>query len=238
MKSDNRRPTVRSVFKQLMWLRTCTDGAVRLAIRQLRKNPGFAITTILTLALGVGATTAIFSLVNAVLLRPLPFPEPERLVFLQQADVEPGAPADTPEPLSYPDFFDWRARSHSLSGLACYRRDSVTLIGPRRSAAARGGGGFAGVLSGLGRASSVGSWFPSGRGKGRHARGGSELLVVAIYLRRRARYGGQPITLNGHSYTVAGVMPRGFPFRSRTRRPRFGRLWQTMPPSTRQAIFR
>jgi hypothetical protein len=84
---------------------------MRFAIRQLRKSPGFAVTTILTLALGIGASTAIFSLVNAVLLRPLPFPEQERLVALQVADLEPGVPTNTQIRLSYPDFFDWRAQS-------------------------------------------------------------------------------------------------------------------------------
>ena len=102
---------------------------MRFAIRQLRKSPGFALTTILTLALGIGATTAIFSLVNAVLLRPLPFPEQDRLVSLQLADLEPGVPAGTQIPLSYPDFFDWRAQSHSVTGMACYRENGVTLTG-------------------------------------------------------------------------------------------------------------
>jgi hypothetical protein len=102
---------------------------MRFALRQLRKSPGFAVTTILTLALGIGATTAIFSLVNAVLLRPLPFPEQERLVSLQLADLEPGVPANAQEPLSYPDFFDWRAQSHSVAGMACYRHAGVTLTG-------------------------------------------------------------------------------------------------------------
>src|SRR5450755_3543587 len=96
---------------------------LRFSIRQLRKSPAFAVTTILTLALGIGATTAIFSLVNAVLLRPLPFPDQERLISLQLADIEPGVPADAQEPLSYPNFFDWRAQSHSVAGMACYRHD-------------------------------------------------------------------------------------------------------------------
>src|SRR5690348_9815648 len=101
---------------------------VRLALRQLRKNPAFAAMTIVTLALGIGATTAIFTLVNAVWLRPLPFPAQDRLVWMRQLDrtLPPGA---NQEPLSYPDYFDWRAQSRSFTGLASYRHRVYTLTG-------------------------------------------------------------------------------------------------------------
>src|SRR5258708_12168973 len=79
---------------------------LRFAMRQIPKSPGFAITTILTLALGIGATTAIFSLVNAVLLRPLPFPQQDRLVWLQEGN-QPVGGLLVPGPLSYPVFFDY-----------------------------------------------------------------------------------------------------------------------------------
>lgn len=103
--------------------------ALRFSVRQLRQSPGFAVTAVLTLALGIGATSAIFSLVNAVMLRPLPFPEADRLIWLTQADHEPGVPAGAMEPLSYPDFFDWRHQNHSFSAMASYRNDSATLTG-------------------------------------------------------------------------------------------------------------
>jgi len=74
---------------------------LRFSIRQLRKSPVFALTTILTLALGIGATTGIFSLVNAVLLRPLPFPESDRILSLQHESRKTGSIA--PQSLSYPD---------------------------------------------------------------------------------------------------------------------------------------
>ena len=101
---------------------------LRFAIRQLRKSPGFALTTILTLALGIGATTAMFSLINSVLLRPLPFPEPDRLMMiapLEQSAVRPGIPSS----ISYPDFFDWRSRQRSFDAIASYHRESHTLTG-------------------------------------------------------------------------------------------------------------
>src|SRR5271169_609447 len=102
---------------------------LRFSIRQLRKNPGFALTTILTLALGIGATTGIFSLVNAVLLRPLPFPQPDRLMDLQHESRKTGTIA--PQSLSYPDFFDWRSQNHSFSAIASYHdaSNSLTNVG-------------------------------------------------------------------------------------------------------------
>jgi hypothetical protein len=90
----------------------------RYALRQLARSPGFAAAAILTLALGIGATAAIFCLVNSVLLRPLPFPEPDRLMWLAMQDHS--LPGVTPESLSYPDYFDWRAENHTFSGMASY----------------------------------------------------------------------------------------------------------------------
>src|SRR5581483_2347281 len=103
-------------------------GYFRFSFRQLRKSPSFAIAAVVTLALGIGATTAIFSLVNTVLLKPLPYPEPDRLMRITQEDHSVGAPV--PESLSYPDYFDWRARNRSLQGLASFRvQTTLTLTG-------------------------------------------------------------------------------------------------------------
>ncbi len=107
---------------------------LRFGIRQMAKAPGFAVATVLTIALGIGATTSIFSLVNAVLLRPLPFPDPDRLVAAGSVDERHPEPANSLSAMSYPDFFDWRAQSHSFSGVATYRDNTFTLTGSRRAA--------------------------------------------------------------------------------------------------------
>src|SRR2546429_81117 len=96
------------------------------ALRQLRTNLRFSLIIVLTLALGIGATTAIFSVVSGVLLRALPFPESERLISLQTVVFPHGeaatkeAGAGTIEDVSFPDFFDWRGQSHTLEAIASY----------------------------------------------------------------------------------------------------------------------
>ena len=97
----------------------------RYALRQLRKNPGFTAVAVLTLALGLGANTAIFSVIDAVLLRPLPFHDPSRLVVVRP--TEPGRRDDTG--VSYPTFLDWRSQNHVLEGLSVFREDDYTLTG-------------------------------------------------------------------------------------------------------------
>src|SRR5690349_25130394 len=93
---------------------------IRFAIRQLRMNPGFTLITVITLGLGIGATTSIFSLVNTVVLRPLPFPDSNRIMNVasgrQRAE---GAPV-LPNALSYPDFLDYRSQNHSFEYLASF----------------------------------------------------------------------------------------------------------------------
>ena len=86
---------------------------LRFGIRQMLKAPGFAIATILTIALGIGATTSIFSLANAVILRPLPFFAPDRLVTAGAVHDRRPDSAYSVASMSYPDFFDWRAQNHS-----------------------------------------------------------------------------------------------------------------------------
>lgn len=96
---------------------------VRYALRTLAKNPGFSAIAVLTLALGIGANSAIFSVVHTVLLRPLPYPEPDRLYMLRESTLKGDFS------LSYPNFLDWREQSHTFTGMAATRPDSFNLTG-------------------------------------------------------------------------------------------------------------
>ena len=180
------------------------------AIRQLRKNSGFAFITILTLALGIGSTTAIFSLVNAVLLRPLPFPEQDRLVWVSQQDHS--LPGVAPEALSYPNYFDWRAQNHTFSGMASYDGGGVTFatggVAQRLDAQMVSANLFQvlGVAPMLGRDFRWDDEKPGNR------------TVMLSYSLWQSEFGGakdvagRMIRLDDHSYAIAGVMPKGFQF--------------------------
>jgi predicted permease len=197
---------------------------LRFAIRQLRKSPGFALTTTLTLALGIGATTAIFSLINAVLLRPLPFPEPSRLmsVGLIHTSVTKSGP---PESLSYPDFFDWRTRNRTFESLASYHGDNHTLTGngtPRQIESQTVSSEFfrlLGINPLLGR-----GFVADDEKPGTH-------VAVLSHETWQSVFGGDPsivgrnITLDRNTYTVVGVMPKGFEFPIQTPAPQ---LWTSL----------
>src|SRR2546430_8673914 len=97
---------------------------IRFGIRSLLKQPAFTSIAIVTLALGIGANTAMFSVINAVLLRPLPYTQPDRLVWMSESGDEVAH-----RPLSYPNFVDWRARNHVFESISTYRTWSMTLTG-------------------------------------------------------------------------------------------------------------
>lgn len=184
---------------------------LRFAIRQLRKSPGFALTTILTLALGIGATTAMFSLINSVLLRPLPFPEPDRLMMiapLEQSPLSSGLPSS----ISYPDFFDWRSRQHSFDAIASYHRDSHTLTGSGTPQELESETVSADFFRVLGVNPMLGRGFVADDEKK-----GTRVVVLSHELWQSTFGGdksivGRNITLDQNSYTVVGVMPPGFTF--------------------------
>jgi len=197
---------------------------LRFALRQLRKNPGFALTTTLTLALGIGATTAIFSLINAVLLRPLPFPEPDRLTSVGMVHTSIGQ-SGIPDSLSYPDFFDWRTRNRTFESLAAYHGESHTLTGsgtPRQIEAQTVSSEFFHVL---GINPLLGRTFVADDEKpGTH-------VAVLSHETWQSVFGSDPsvvgrnITLDRNTYTVVGIMPKGFEFPIQTPAPA---LWTTL----------
>ena len=101
---------------------------VKYALRTLAKSPGFTLVAVLTLALGIGANTAIFSVVNAVLLKPLPFPSPDRLVAVGSTNLREPDRSHQFNSLSYPDFFDFRNQDRTFECISSYRGGSYALV--------------------------------------------------------------------------------------------------------------
>jgi predicted permease len=192
-----------------LWVESFVQD-IRYAVRLLLRSPGFTISCVLILAIGIGATTVIFSLVNTVLLRPLPFPEPNRLMWVSQQDHS--LPGVVPESLSYPDYFDWRAQNHTLDGVASYREATATmeLNGEmQRLDVQKVSSNFFRVL---GTAPMLGRDF-----RWEDEKPGNRAVMLS-YSFWQSRFGANPqvenqlIVMDGDSYTVAGVMPKGFQF--------------------------
>ncbi len=184
---------------------------LRYTVRGLRRTPGFAATAVLVVALGVGANTAAFSLADQALLRPLPFPQSERLVRLWQ--TVPGA---TQLELSPANYADWKSMSHSFAAMGAYNSNAVNLVGqgePERVDVAMVDSD---VLPTLGVQPLLGRLFAAD--ENRDGAGGTLLLSYGLWQRR---FGGDPnilgsqLLLNDERYTVIGVMPRTFYFPNR-----------------------
>ena len=178
---------------------------IRCCVRSLLKQKGFTLIAVITLALGIGANTAIFSVVNAVLLRPLPFKDPERLVLVWERRANSGT-ADIP--ISAHEFAAWRERSHSFEAMALLQPDTVNLIGrgdPVSVTAARISVDFAPVL---GIPPLMGRTFVAGEDQS----GGAKVAMISEKLWSQ-RFGSdsnivnQSAILNDQSYTIVGVMP-------------------------------
>src|SRR5919205_74500 len=195
---------------------------VRYAVRTLRKSPGFALVAVVALALGIGANTAIFSVVKAVLLSPLPYPAPERLVWLRE--VNPGSDI-IDEPASAPNFNDWRTQARSFEGMAAFTYNAATLTDgggePERVPAAYTSANFfqvVGVGPALGR-----GFLPEEETTGKN-----RVVVISHGLWQR-RFGaspqalGQTLNLGGNPYTIVGVAPADF--KSPVRGPKPPELW-------------
>ena len=176
----------------------------------LLKKPGFTAIAVLTLALGIGANTAIFSVVNAVLLRPLPFAEPDRLVMVYEKRLKLGR---TRNPVSAPDFIDWRAQNTVFENMAAYTWWNANLTGGDEPERIMGAVASAGLFPTLGVEPALGRSFTPEEDQPNANR-----VVVLSHGLWQRRFGsdagiiGKTLTLNGNSFTVVGVMPRGFHF--------------------------
>ena len=179
---------------------------VRFGARMLWKRPGFTAVAVLTLALGIGANTAIFSVVNGVLLRPLPYRTADRLVFLSEWSQQ--VPNMS---VAYPNFLDWQAQAQSFDALAAFRSNGFVLTGagePERLTAREVSQQF---FPALGVAPAAGRNFLPEEDR----TGGSKTVILSHGLWQR-RFGGDPailgqsLMLNNESYTVVGVLPQTF----------------------------
>ncbi len=184
---------------------------IRYAVRMLRKNPGVTLIVIMALALGIGANSAIFSVVNAVLLRPLPYEESERLLFLNEKSQVLDEMS-----ISYPNLEDWRAQNQVFEKIAVYNRGSYSLTGAGEAERIITGQVSADLFSILRVNAAIGRVFTNDEDKP-----GAAPVVVLSYGLWQRRFGGQQsivnqaITLNGKSYTVIGVMPESYLYPSR-----------------------
>lgn len=178
------------------------------AWRTLRRTPGFTVVAVLALALGIGANTAIFSLINAVLLRPLPFPDADRLVSVSESGATGNGNDVAP-----PNFLDWRSAQRSFTDLAAFTPVSLNLTGVEAPENLEGLRVTASLFSVLGVEPSLGRTF----GETSDIAGGERVVVLSDEL-WRSRFQADPgiigrvLTLDEEPHTVIGVMPAGFRF--------------------------
>jgi putative ABC transport system permease protein len=205
---------------------------VRYAIRSLAKNPGFVCIAVITLALGIGASTAIFTVVNATLLRGLPYYEPERLVHLWETTPQRSFPQ---REASYPDYLDWK-QSDAFSGMAAYSGGgSFVLERSEGNEIVTGGRVTANFFEVLGVRAELGRVFQSGDDKPEAAQ-----VVVLTHSGWQRFFGGDPrvlgktLALSGRSYSVIGVLPPSFQFAPRGE----AEFWVPLVPNPEQSSRR
>src|SRR5215813_482492 len=181
---------------------------IRYALRQFRRNPGFAGVAVITLALGIGANTALFSVVNGVLLSRLPYPEPGRLVTLSEnkPNFEYGS-------ISYPNFRDWQKENRAFSAMAIYRSTAFSLTGNGEPVQVSGEFVSSDLFSILGVTPRMGRLFAPGEDEV----GAAPIALISAGLWQRKFDSapdilGKNITLDGKAFTIVGVIPSTFHF--------------------------
>jgi putative ABC transport system permease protein len=184
--------------------------ALRFAFRQLGKSPGFTITVTLVLALGIGATTAIFSVIHAVLLHPFPYHDGNRILFVGSNRTDQ---PNSQMPVTYPDYLDWRADARSVEHLAYASGSTAALTGVAEPVSLRNAAITANAWPLLGLRPELGRVFTEAED-----RPGAEAVVVLSHATWTRHFAAdpailnRPIVLDGRPYTVIGVMPPVFKF--------------------------
>ena len=192
---------------------------IRYGIGSLARHPGFTAVAVITLALGIGANTAIFSVVNSVLLRPLPFDEPERIVWLWDT-----MPQLSVAPTSLPDFLGWKEQNRSFERLAAFQGGSMFVDAGDGSTDTRVGLATPELFSVFHVSPILGRTFTNDE-----TQPGRFRVAVLSHSMWQSRFGSDPnvsgrtIQLNGAAYTIIGVMPPGFSFPDRAE------LWRPLP---------
>ena len=207
---------------------------IRYSIRLMIKSPGFTGVALIALALGIGANTAIFTAVNAVLFSPLPYPAPDRLVTVYATNPGQG---QSRVPLSVADFLDWRARNQSLEPLAAYSNAPLNYTGGETPEQIQGLAVTADFFSVFGVQAEMGRTFLPDEDKP----DSNQVAVVSYgfwqrYLDSDPTRVGQPLNFNGRSYTVVGVMPPGFSFGMREKVGAWTAI-KLNPPTRRGPFF-
>ena len=187
------------------WVETLWQDS-RYGVRMLLKNPVLAAVVVVTLGLGIGANAALFSVVNGVLLNPLPYPEPDQLVTLHQSkpNFETGA-------IPYPNFRDWQKENRTFSAMAISRTFGANLIGAGEAEQVDGRRVSANLFTVLGVDPALGRNFAPGEDE----RGVAPVVIISAALWQR-KFGAAPdvpgksLTLDDKSYTIVGVLPAGF----------------------------
>jgi putative ABC transport system permease protein len=203
------------------WLDECARD-FRYALRMLQRSPGFTAVAVLTLALGIGANTAIFSVVDAILLRPLPYPEPERLVRVWESSIKFDSPRNVVNPLN---FLDWQDHAQSFESMAAISGLMTNLSSQGRPVAVQGMQVTPAFFSTLRVPPLLGRTFVAEDGIPGH-----EHVVILSYDLWQRQYGAEPkiigakMDVDAVPCTVIGVMPRGFSY------PRFkSEIWTPLP---------
>jgi putative ABC transport system permease protein len=200
---------------------------IRYSLRMLVKNRAFTFVAILALMLGIGANTAIFSVINAVILRPLPYEESDKLVFLNER-----SPQLEGMSISWPNYQDWKAQNQFFENIGVYNRESYNLTGSGDPERLLAGQVSADMFAALRAKPELGRVFTNDEDKP-----GAERVVVISYGLWQRRFGGNPgivnqtISLNGNSYTVIGIMPKEYRFPSRVE------IWVPVGPLSGQPTW-